>query len=172
MKTLPPLLVLGLVLGNGVVAQTASRSDSQDRIAIYKLRQSCAEEGRRWLKSNGLAVKPTDMYYSYKIHYSVKLNGCFVLQRNTVYDNNYKGPDIVPYRLVVNVSDIHADDSVANYTLSRRPDIGYFINNCQLPPDSKLFCRIHGKANGAPMDDRDPDITKEWADSIKPYMEE
>ena len=95
-----------------------------------------------------------------------------MLQRDTVYDMKYKGPGIVPYQLTVMVVDIHADDSVANYSANYHPERGLAINNCQLPPDSKIFCKVHGKANDAPMDDRDSDITKEWADAIKPYMEE
>ena len=70
-----------------------------------------------------MVVNPTDLYYRYRIHYSIKLNGCFVLQRDTVYDMKYKGPGIVPYQLTVMVVDIHADDSVANYSANYHPSV-------------------------------------------------
>jgi len=172
MKKIIAPAILAFFGSDLLFAQTANQSASQDRATIYNLGKTCAEEGRKWLKSNGAIGKPTDPYYSYKIHYSVKLNGCFLLQRNTVYDDSNKTLGTYPYRLTVIVVDIHSDDGVADYAANYHPERGLFINLCRLPPDDKVYCKIHGKASGAPMDDRDSDITKEWADAIEPYMEE
>jgi hypothetical protein len=166
------LMICPAILGLFVWESSHAQTSNPDRVTVYNLRKSCAEEARRWLKSHPLASPPNDEYYSYKIHYSVKLNGCFVLQSNMTHDMKYKGAGIIPYQRRVIVTDIHSDEDVAEYWASYNSDRGLFIHGCRLPPDSKTFCKIHGSVNAAPVDDRDTDLTKEWSDAVKPYMEE
>jgi hypothetical protein len=168
-QTLLSSALFALLVCGSLLAQTTD----QDRVTIYNLRKSCADEARKWLKSSSFQSAPNDLYYNYKIHYSVKLNGCFVLQSDTIYDDKkYNGHSTVPYQRRVMVADIHSDESVAYYWASYSDDSGLFLHDCRLPPDGKAYCKIHGKVSDAPRDDNDNDITKEWSDAIKPYMDE
>jgi hypothetical protein len=65
------------------------------------------------------------------------------------------------------LEDIQESATLAHLTSNNAH--GYlFINDCTLPPDLHN-CVGHGDARSL-ADEKDEDVSKEWADAIRPYM--